>query len=38
MAAFKWGKWLSKHFTLSNNAAWSYMRLATLAQQDPGIV
>jgi hypothetical protein len=28
VAAFKWGAWLSKHFTLSKTTAWRYMRLA----------
>lgn len=38
IAAFKWGKWLSKNFDLSRATAYRYMALAERIQQDPDIV
>lgn len=36
VAAFKWGKWLSKNFELSKMTASRYMRLATVIEQRGG--
>ena len=36
VAAFKWGGWLSKNFTLSRTTAWRYMKLAEVADAKPG--
>jgi len=38
VAAFKWGKWLSKNFELSRRSAGYYMSLAERIREDPDIV
>jgi Protein of unknown function (DUF3102). len=38
VAAFKWGKWLSKNFELSRSTAGNYMRLAQRLADDPDLV
>lgn len=38
VAAFKWGKWLTKNFALSRGTAYTYMKLAERVRADPHIV
>jgi hypothetical protein len=38
VAPFKWGKWLSKNFTLSRQTAYGYMRLAERIREEPKVV
>lgn len=35
VAAFKWGKWLVKHFELGKTTAYKYMKLAEVARTKP---
>lgn len=38
VAAFKWGKWLSKNFALSRMTAYRYMKLAERIREEPDLV
>ena len=38
VAAFKWGKWLSKNFALSRQSAYTYMKLAERVREEPDLV
>jgi len=38
VAAFKWGKWLTKNFTLDRSTAYRYMALARRLEEDPDLV
>jgi hypothetical protein len=37
VAAFKWGKWLSKNFAMHRDTALNYMKLAQRIAEDPSI-
>jgi len=38
VAPFKWGKWLSKNFTLSRTTAYLYMKAAERGREEPDVV